>query len=290
MPTYGKLIDSVQNQPLKNIVNMHVSFFITSSGGWDWSKIDPYVSTDVHNSIAAILPTINDRSDCLRWRNTRDGAFSIKSVSFIWLIAHCKILTNSHHLHRKLTDNAMCPRCGREEETALHALRDCDSVAELWMRILNPQRWNAFFSLDLCDWIEWNRRVHAWNDISENWQTTFGVADWHIWKNRNLIVFENHIPNIFGHRLRSCDIICAELNGILDGKPPLFWPGALHSEMQHVDLQHVYREANRAVDLMAKLSHSLPEGLQSFDAPYAELRSILSSDLSGLLLPRLCIC
>ncbi|KAF7806936.1 Heat shock 70 kDa protein [Senna tora] len=55
----------------------------------------------------------------------------------------------------------------------------------------------------------------------------------------------------------------------------------------NVDLQHVYREANRAADLMAKLSHSIPEGLQSFDAPHAELGSILSSDLSGLLLPRL---
>ncbi|KAF7830866.1 ribonuclease H [Senna tora] len=103
---------------------------------------------------------------------------------------------SNHPLHRKLTDNAMCPRCGKEEETALHALRDCDSVADLWMRFLNPQRWNAFFSLDLCEWIEWNRHVHAGNDISENWQTTFGVAVWHIWKNRNLIVFENHIPNM----------------------------------------------------------------------------------------------
>ncbi|KAF7813995.1 Heat shock 70 kDa protein [Senna tora] len=55
----------------------------------------------------------------------------------------------------------------------------------------------------------------------------------------------------------------------------------------NVDLQHVYREANRAADLMAKLSHSIPEDLQSFDAPHAKLGSILSSDLSDLLLPRL---
>ncbi|KAF7806109.1 ribonuclease H [Senna tora] len=400
LPTYAKLIDSVRNQPPENIVNMPVSCFITSSGGWDWSKIDPYVSTDVHNSIAAILPTINDRRS-VSWSKIWKWPVHERIRSFIWLIAHGKILTNSHRLHRKLTDNAMCPRCGREEETALHALRDCDSVADLWMRFLNPQRWNAFFSLDLCEWIEWNRRVHVGNDISENWQTTFGVAVWHIWKNRNLIVFENHIPNMhdlffqilymvkdtllcketmgnmisksskafrmigwkppdrekvkcnvdgsvfestntagcggvvrdasgnfifsFGHRLGSCDIIWAELNGILDGLE-LLWckgfrsvtlecdseealelikngtadnhpcSGLVHcirdciNRCWNVDLQHVYREANRAADLMAKLSLFIPEGLQSFDAPHAELWSILSSGLSSLLLPHLCVC
>ncbi|KAF7813793.1 uncharacterized protein G2W53_034769 [Senna tora] len=79
-------------------------------------------------------------------------------------------------------------------------------------------------------------------------------------------------------------------NGIADNHP---CSGLVHcirdciNRCWNVDLQHVYREANRAADLMAKLSHSLPEGLQYFDAPHAELGLILSFNLSGLLLPHL---
>ncbi|KAF7811664.1 putative ribonuclease H protein At1g65750 family [Senna tora] len=179
----GWLIDCVSTQPPESVVDMPVHFFITPSGGWDWSKIDPYVNRDVHDSIVAFLPPVQGRHDCVRWRKTHDGNFSIRLAydclspnlntprptiwskiwkwpvherirSFIWLITHGKILTNSHRRHRNLTDNATCSRCGREDETVLYALRDCDEVAELWMRFVAPQRWNTFFSLELGDWID----------------------------------------------------------------------------------------------------------------------------------------
>ncbi|KAF7816000.1 hypothetical protein G2W53_029969 [Senna tora] len=292
-------------------------------------------------------------------------------------------------------------RCGREEETVLHAIRDCDVVAELWMRFLSPHRWNTFFSLDLGDWIEWNSKIHAGNDLSENWQSTFGVTCWYVWKNRNLLVFENHTPNMqdlffqilymvkdtltsnsimknmrvkpsksvkmigweppdrdrvkcnvdgsfldltrtavcggvardasgnflfsFGHRIGTCDILWAELRGILDGLE-LLWnkgfrkvviecdskvalelvengttenhpcSGLVHQIRSLVDrnwdvnLVHAFREANQAADLMAKMSHTLSEGLHVFCYPHKDLGYILAADLYGPLVPRVCVC
>ncbi|KAF7807158.1 ribonuclease H [Senna tora] len=358
----GRLIDCVSNQPPESVVDM-----------------------PVHPS---------GSHDCVRWRITHDGNFSIRSAydslspnlntprptiwskiwkwpvherirSFICLITHGKILTNSHRRQRNLTDNATFPRCGRTDEKVLHVLRDCDEVAELWTRFVAPQRWNTFFSLELGDWIDWNRRIHVGNELSDNWQTIFGVACWQIWKSRNFIVFENRDSNLqdeppdhdrvkcnvdvsyfestrdaacggvardasgnflfsFCHWIGCGEIIRAELRGIVNGLEML-WEKGFHKVMIECDsevalelvlngvvdthpcsalvqrvrslidrhwdaeLVHVFREANQAVDLMEKLSHSLAEGIHVFDSPHVGLRSILAADLNGPLVPRLCM-
>ncbi|KAF7837746.1 uncharacterized protein G2W53_006228 [Senna tora] len=56
-----------------------------------------------------------------------------------------------------------------------------------------------------------------------------------------------------------------------------------------VILVHAFREANRAADFMAKLSHKLTESLHCFDYPHERLSFILADDLSGHLMPRLCV-
>ncbi|KAF7815487.1 hypothetical protein G2W53_029456 [Senna tora] len=252
---------------------MPVNFFITPSGGWDWSKIDPYVNRDVHDSIAAFLPPAQRRHDCVRWRRTHDDNFSIRlaydSLSpnpntprptiwskiwkchvherirfLIWLITHGKILTNSHRHHRNLTDNATCPRCGRADETVLHALRDCDEVAELWMRFIAPQRWNTFFSLELGGWIDWNRLKDTItsNSMMNNMKANSSkCVRWIGWEPPNhdrvkCNVDGSHFESIrdaacgdvardasgnflfsFCHRIGYCEIIWAELRGIVDG-------------------------------------------------------------------------
>ena len=50
---------------------------------------------------------------------------------------------------------------------------------------------------------------------------------------------------------------------------------------------HVYREANRAADLMASKGHSLPLGLHVYCVPPVDLRAILVEDCTGVALPRL---
>ncbi|KAF7809001.1 putative ribonuclease H protein At1g65750 family [Senna tora] len=129
----------------------------------------------------------------------------------------------------------------------------------------------------------------------------------------------------FCHRIGSCDILWAELRGILDGLELLWNKGfrkvviecdseaALElvvsgiaenhpcSSLVHqirslinrnwdLDLVHPFGEANKAADHMAKMSHILSEGLHVFCYPHEDLSSILVADLYGPLVHRLCVC
>ncbi|KAF7811665.1 peroxidase 65-like [Senna tora] len=127
----------------------------------------------------------------------------------------------------------------------------------------------------------------------------------------------------FCHRIGCCEIIRAELRGIVDGLEMLWEKGfrkvtiecdsevalelvsngvvdthpcsalvqrvrSLIDRHWDTELVHVFREANQAADFMAKLSHSLAEGFHVFDSPHVGLRSILAADLNSPLVPRLC--
>ncbi|KAF7820413.1 agamous-like MADS-box protein AGL80 [Senna tora] len=52
-------------------------------------------------------------------------------------------------------------------------------------------------------------------------------------------------------------------------------------------MAHVFGEANHAADFIAKLSHTLPDGLHVFDRPQAGLGNIFANDLYGPLVPHL---
>ncbi|KAF7805662.1 aspartic proteinase-like protein 2 [Senna tora] len=129
----------------------------------------------------------------------------------------------------------------------------------------------------------------------------------------------------FCHRVGLCDIRWAELRGVLDGLDLLWSKGfrrvviesdsevaldlikngvdqshhvsglvhqirSLINQNWDAELVHVFREANHAADFMAKLSHSLPNGLHVFERPQAGLGKILANDLYGYLISRLCVC
>ena len=54
-----------------------------------------------------------------------------------------------------------------------------------------------------------------------------------------------------------------------------------------VRIVHVYREANRAADLMASKGHSLSLGLHVYCIPPMDLKAVLDEDCRGVALPRL---
>ncbi|KAF7815254.1 ribonuclease H [Senna tora] len=106
-----------------------------------------------------------------------------------------RLLTNSHRLHRHMTDNPTCPRCGKGEETILHAFCDCEDVTNVWLRFVHQSKWDVFFSLHLNKWLKWNSQNEAATQSSRNWKSTFGSICWHVWKQRNCMVFENERSN-----------------------------------------------------------------------------------------------
>lgn len=73
--------------------------------------------------------------------------------TFIWKLAHDKILTNYGQWRRKMTDSLACFRCNCNMEDALHTLSDCPSSKEVWMKTGLVAIIPNFFFLSLKDWV-----------------------------------------------------------------------------------------------------------------------------------------
>ena len=48
-----------------------------------------------------------------------------------------------------MTQDAMCERCRKADETISHCLRDCDEAVNVWLRLVPRTECNSFFSLPL---------------------------------------------------------------------------------------------------------------------------------------------
>ncbi|KAF7842625.1 hypothetical protein G2W53_004923 [Senna tora] len=417
----GKLIDHVHTNPPLIDHSRKVCEFVTASGGWNWGMIAPYVSNEVRKRIEALIPPHHSRRDCVKWDHEADGVFSVRSAykaicgnnmmnnksmwkkvwrspvperirMFMWLLGHGKILTNSHRKHRHMTSDDTCPRCGRAEETILHAIRDCEDIKALWLRFVRPSYWEHFFSCNLVEWMEWNLKTDVGSDLAKDWRTGFGVICWQIWKNRNLLVFEDHTSNKddlffaawftisdiiiaaeqdkkpaaspkvsrmvrwipperdritcntdgsvlegrdtaacggvirdcsgtfllgYSRNLGSCSILWAELRGILEGLNLLWASGFRNVDVESdskasinmidqgvpsthpcaalvyrirevrdrgwdVRFRHVYREANKVADFVARLGHTLQHEAEMFTIPPVECLGLLAEDVKGI--------
>ncbi|RYQ96030.1 hypothetical protein Ahy_B08g091483 [Arachis hypogaea] len=73
----------------------------------------------------------NNRLHKLLWKHNLPQRLK----TFYWLLSHEALLTNSRRKSKNLTDNSGCPRCCGEEETMLHALRDCPYIRMAWISI-----------------------------------------------------------------------------------------------------------------------------------------------------------
>ncbi|KAJ1391223.1 Reverse transcriptase zinc-binding domain [Sesbania bispinosa] len=122
--------------------------------------------------------------------------------AFIWKALHRRLLTKSERAKRGMTQDDNCPKCNCNKETLIHALRDCESVAELWESLIDPNDWASFFSLGQEQWIrkylEFSGNVVA----GVAWSFLFPVGIWMLWKDINSLVFKNKtdlLGNLFFH-------------------------------------------------------------------------------------------
>ncbi|MBA0632265.1 hypothetical protein Godav_001046 [Gossypium davidsonii] len=77
---------------------------------------------------------------------------------FLWLAFKQSLLTNSEHTMRGIGQRNSCTMCEHEFEDMAHVLHDC---------------------------------LAAKDDSGVSWSCLFGLIAWHIWKNRNLFIFQN---------------------------------------------------------------------------------------------------
>ncbi|KAF7830028.1 hypothetical protein G2W53_012361 [Senna tora] len=79
--------------------------------------------------------------------------------------------------------------CGQDQESPIHALRDCPTVLPLWKAKVRSDAWNRFCTLDVKDWIKLNLTNNLSNARGINWNCFFSITMWSIWKQRNESVF-----------------------------------------------------------------------------------------------------
>lgn len=135
-----------------------------SNSGWIWNLIEDLLPLDIRLKMAAIrVDTRPNADDKLFWGPSPSGQFSTASAisllrdasysvnnplwhhiwktnaqervhQFLYLVAHNSYLCNANRVQRHLSNDHSCPRCGIEE-SALHLLRDCPIIRDVWKAI-----------------------------------------------------------------------------------------------------------------------------------------------------------
>lgn len=112
-----------------------------------------------------------------------------KNSFFFWTLAHNDIPCRETLAHRSIISDSSCPRCN-SEETALHLLRDCPVIHDIWKQIIHRQTNTTYFSTSITKWIHLNFTSNVVvSALSLPWNCLFSVITWKIWTDRNNLVF-----------------------------------------------------------------------------------------------------
>ena len=182
-------------------------------GGWDLSRISPYISDERRlELVAVVVDTVSGVKDRLAWGEVPNGQFTVKTAYdlitrdntprqqmenlfksmwrvvapervrvFLWLVGNQAIMTNAERYRRHLSGTDVCQVCKGGVETILHVLRDCPAMEGIWSRFVSSTKRQAFFSMPLLEWLYRNLYDNdAQNEIP--WATTFALGVWWGWK------------------------------------------------------------------------------------------------------------
>jgi ribonuclease HI len=154
--------------------------------GWGGTSTQQFSVKSAYNSLLRNQPSVEgDWKVLWRWR----GPHRIQT--FMWLVAHGRILTNYCRSRWGTGISPTCPCCGNADETVIHVLRDCRHASQVWTRLVSLDFITNFFSfVDCREWV-FKNLGKRWNGvINSRWQTTFMTTCWHLWTWRNKAIFE----------------------------------------------------------------------------------------------------
>ncbi|RVW42952.1 hypothetical protein CK203_076318 [Vitis vinifera] len=125
--------------------------------------------------------------DCLLWKETKDGIFSVKSLYAFW----GKVLTLDQLKKRGRCLANRCFLCCEEEESIDHILIQCSKARVLWELLfaLFGVTWVLPYSVrdTLSGWSGFNMGKKR----RKVWKAAPSCIFWTVWKERNRIAFDN---------------------------------------------------------------------------------------------------
>ncbi|XP_055962325.1 uncharacterized protein LOC130015694 [Mercurialis annua] len=201
-----------------------VCYFLNDGGGWDERKLAACFSPEDVVNVLKLPISRNLPPDKLFWTPEKRGLYTVKSgyyqackllnmgsassssgtVSnglwpkiwrrsfqpkhrhFLWRILHEALPCNVKLSIRVPEVSKTCPRCGVEDETQLHALKECEAVRGLWLLSPLSLRGDLIMCRNMEEWL-----VQSFNLFKEDKLQLFVLSLWTIWCDRNNLVFGN---------------------------------------------------------------------------------------------------
>lgn len=199
-----------------------VRSYVDDDGDWDWSSVRKYLSTsDCMRLVSILPPSDGNGSDRVAWKGEKDNIFSVsycvvqaeynqpsdKIWSYIWkwqgpqrfktclwLIANDKLLTHMDRCKRNMKNDTLCPIGNQENESILHAVRDCPRATSTWKLLVHPADLHRFFNMNHATWLSDNLQCTNMSpSLGEiPWSIVFVVCVWSLWRERNNVIFRDH--------------------------------------------------------------------------------------------------
>ncbi|CAN1176014.1 Putative ribonuclease H protein At1g65750 [Linum perenne] len=198
-----------------------VSNIIDESGNWNLTEICRYLPSEIVQRIRDIpLDPSRRVQDRIYWDAAPNGEYTTKSAYWslcrdeqslglddnwkwiwklptiqsmkmmVWILMHDSLPTKSFLASRHIPVDPTCTICGRDQETILHAIRDCEMAAAFWQKF----RPTCLPDLPNCSTKEWV--LHNLRTLGERENKGYKWRDWFLagirlqWKQRNRITHD----------------------------------------------------------------------------------------------------
>jgi hypothetical protein len=127
--------------------------------------------------------------------------------SFMWLVMHKRLLTNSIKNSMGL-GHAMCNVCRDVEETLSHVLRDCPLAVNFWNQVIPIGKRGVFYMGEMQHWFEFNlnNSIELTNGCA--WCSFWAMGCYSSWSWRNKEIHEDGFvrPSIPVHHVGRMDV------------------------------------------------------------------------------------
>ncbi|XP_073046080.1 uncharacterized protein [Primulina eburnea] len=201
-PLYTFLLKSIDQADIQKKVH---DYWIKGEG-WDWGALSGLLPIDVENTLAAYILSEDQAIEDIRcWGNTITGKFSVSSAyelilnlyeqerdnswgtiwkleipylirTFIWLVRHGKIMSNTERLKRGFTTNGSCALCQYELEDVDHIFRKCEEAKKIWCRLMPPKAFQTSLHPPFDAWLMRNLGHKSKTPKNLDWNILFAIT------------------------------------------------------------------------------------------------------------------
>lgn len=147
---------------------------------WPHNKNGVYTTKSGYNWLISQSSSPNNSFQCWSW--IWKLKVPEKYKFFIWLACNNAVPTQSMLHHRNIIHSPTCSRCGLQEETFFHCMRDCRISTDIWQLIGFTD--SGFFAFEnIADWLKEGMKGPK--------ATIFAAGLWWVWICRNAMCINN---------------------------------------------------------------------------------------------------